>query len=410
MSAQLAIIFAYHYPPENAIGGLRPFRFRKYLEKRGLDCVVVTAAAGASAPGVIEVADPFSQRRGLGWHLERTFRRFVIPGAIGVQWSLRASASADAVLRARPGCKAVIFSTYPPLGTHLAALHLAWRRGIPWIADFRDPLGGESDRVLPAGARRRLSALERRVMRRARFVIANTDSAADRLRALYPHQAAKVRLIWNGFDPEARLHAEPVPDRPYRLLSHVGELYWGRTAVPILQSLARLIAQGRMDPRSVRVKLVGPADPSCLPAQDAVDAAIAQGWLELKPETVPQAEARSIAAGSDALLLIQPHTSVQVPGKLFEYLQLGRPILALVTRESPSERILEKSGIPFRCVYADSPADVQDDTIAGFFSIPTHDSAPSAWFEENFNAEFQTAALHQFMNECLEAGAVNEPA
>ena len=38
------IMIAYHFPPAPEIGGMRPFRFRKYLQRMGYRCHVVTAS------------------------------------------------------------------------------------------------------------------------------------------------------------------------------------------------------------------------------------------------------------------------------------------------------------------------------------------------------------------------------
>jgi len=75
-------------------------------------------------------------------------------------------------------------------------------------------------------------------------VIANTDAAMIKWREKFPSLNGKVQLIWNGFDPEERVQPLPVLSRYCKILSHVGELYDGRNVTPILESLARLIAQG----------------------------------------------------------------------------------------------------------------------------------------------------------------------
>ena len=61
MTPDTVLMFAYHFPPENAIGGVRPFRFYKYLSRQGLKCHVITAAAGAAdiAPGADSIPDLF---------------------------------------------------------------------------------------------------------------------------------------------------------------------------------------------------------------------------------------------------------------------------------------------------------------------------------------------------------------
>ena len=190
-------MFAFHFPPENSIGGLRPFRFYKYLSREGLKCHVITAAAGAAGivPSAVSIPDPFFEgpRGGLGWQFERAIRKLVLPGVTGIRWAFEASRAGHAFLSANPSPRTVIFSTYPPLGPHLAAWRLARRTKLPWVADFRDPMGDNPGSALTT-RRSRLVAkeLERRSVRDASVVIANTDSAAERLRRMYPEWNDKI--------------------------------------------------------------------------------------------------------------------------------------------------------------------------------------------------------------------------
>jgi hypothetical protein len=45
------------------------------------------------------------------------------------------------------------------------------------------------------------------------------------------------------------------------------------------------------------------------------------------------------------------------------------------------------------CVYPGSASEAIDDVVASFFDLPSTPMAPSAWFEEQFNAENQTRML-----------------
>jgi glycosyltransferase involved in cell wall biosynthesis len=396
MTEHIVLIFAYHFPPENEIGGARPFRFSKYLSRLGYTCRVFTAAdqTGRDDSNTEYVPDPFvaHPRRGLGWQVERAIRRAVLPAELGTRWSYFAFRAARAYIRAHKGVRFTCFSTFPPLGPHLAAYQLARAEGVPWIADFRDPF---PERVIKGLSLQRqvYGWLERVIARRADAVIANTDAAMVRWREKFPDLNGKVQLIWNGFDPEERIQALPILLRDYNVLSHVGELYAGRNVTPILESIARLIAAGRLPARRARVQLIGPAETEALPNQEFLDRSRAEGWLELVNKQIHQGEALKIARSSDRLLLIQPQSTTQVPGKLFEYLQIGRPILAFIQPNSPSERLLERSGVPYRCVYPGSSPVAIDDTVASFFDLSSTAVAPSPWFEANFNAEHQTQML-----------------
>jgi hypothetical protein len=399
MTDHVVLIFAYHYPPENKVGGARPFRFSKYLSRLGYTCRVFTASeqTDRNDPNTEYVPDPFvtHSRRSLSWQIERAIRRVLLPGDVGMHWSYHAFRAARAYIRAHPSTRVTIFSTFPPLGPHLAAWQLSRCEGLPWIADLRDPfpvgLGNKSSRLFQDRVYR---WMERLTGRRADAVIANTDGAMDQWRERFPSLNGKLQLIWNGFDPEERVVPLRGSSGDCRVLSHTGELYGGRIVAPILESIARLIAAGRLSSRSVRVRLIGPVEAGALPDQKLLRRARAEGWLELVTERIPQREALEITRSSDGLLLLQSHSSTQVPGKLFEYLQIGRPILAFIQPGSPSERLIEQSGVPYRCVYPGSAPEVVDDTVAGFFSLPATAVPASPWFEEHFNVEHQTWTLH----------------
>ncbi len=134
-------------------------------------------------------------------------------------------------------------------------------------------------------------------------------------------------------------------------------------------------------------------NPEALPNQKFLDHARSVGWLELVAHQVSKQVASKIARSSDGLLLVQPQSATQVPGKLFEYLQIGRPILAFVQQDSPSERLLAQSGVPYRCVYPGSAPREVDDIVAGFFRLSSEPVAASPFFEEQFNAEYETGQL-----------------
>lgn len=399
MNEHIVIIFAYHFPPEEVIGGARPFRFAKYLSRLGYKCRVFTAAERSdyADPIAVTVRDPFfaRQRRGFGWRFERMFRKFLLPGDLGLEWSYRAFRAAREYVEAHPGVPITILSTFPPLGTHLAAWQLAHDKKYCWIADYRDPMRNQRPEEPISRLHRRMDRwLEHILLRSSDAVIANTDGAMVELQKEFPLIASKVHLIWNGFDPEARIHALPVRHQSRWTLAHVGELYKGRTASPILESVARLIAGRRIPSTSVRVRLCGTAEPGTLPNKEFLDRASSEGWLELRTKQIPKSEALQIIQSANALLLLQPQSALQVPGKLFELLQIGRPILAFVQRNSPSERVLEQCGVPYRCVYPDSTTEAIDKTVVEFLNLPSDVISAKPWFEEHFNSEQQTQQLH----------------
>jgi hypothetical protein len=100
-----------------------------------------------------------------------------------------------------------------------------------------------------------------------------------------------------------------------------------------------------------------------------------------------------ILAQADGLLLLQLQTDTQVPSKLFEYICIGRPILALLHRSSPVTQILRNSGVPHVCIHADDEPELIDHKLIDFLRLPTSSVPYNEWFKGNFTAEYQIRAL-----------------
>lgn len=378
-------LLAFYYPPEATSGAARPARFAKYLPEFGIHAVPVTRQeASASVPRRVTA---FSRAL-------RLFQRVALPFNENLPWLPYGIHRGSELYKAHPDL--CVFSTSPPIVTQLAALTLKRRFGVRWIADMRDPMANN-----PFRKSRRASAylkwLESAVLKHADVVIANTDGLKQMLSSTYPAHAGKIVTIWNGYDPAKPLQAAPLAPKPYHVISHVGTLYGARHPGALLRSVDRLISSGRLDPKVIRIRLAGPIEEMQMRTDAPPFTSLqAQGCLEVQSQTIPNAEAQRIMAESEYLLLLdlnESDFSVQVPAKIFEYIQIGRPILCFTTEGSPTESILANAGIPHRCVYASDSPERMDACIAEFFALPTDPQPASPWFLETFDARRQTGLL-----------------
>ena len=391
MSRPAVLMIAFHYPPCKAVGGLRPRRFVRYLGRLGFN-VRVIAAGDEHRPSTI---DNVQRLRGdleesIPTFLEKVCRRLFWPHGWGAAWALATVWHARRFIQ---GSRPILISTAPPLATHFAAYILKRQHGLRWIADFRDPFVGHRG---PAGLGRFDKRIENGIFRRADAIVANTDVVADLWRRQYPEFAHKIHVIWNSLDPEDGLRAEPIPQRTHKALVHVGALYGGRHPGPLLGSFERLAERHWLDSHPVRIRLVGSLEESTLPEPRLFQRLIDSGWMECTP-SIPRAAARQIMSEADYLLLLDVlegfSAGLQVPSKLFEYVRIGRPILACTTRDSALERVLSQSGVPHTMLYSDDPEEAIDRKVVEFFSLPTNPTQPSPEFESRFSIEAQGSRL-----------------
>jgi hypothetical protein len=391
------LLIAYWYPPENESGALRPARFSKYLPRHGFNSHVLAAplSSGLELAGNVHRTQSEQQLAPRGWRaLLGQMAQRAAPYNDRLEWVTPAYESARQL--ASETHFAAIVSTSPPLACHLVAWLLAKRNQLPWIADFRDPLVGNPFRT------RRLGKLydrmiERRIVARASAIVVNTDTALDAFARRYPKFQHKLHLIWNGYDPQDDLQAAPIAPRRYKLLAHFGALYGARHPGIVLHSLERLIRGGRVDPDTVRVRLVGSIDrDEAWLKSGAFTFLRERRCLEYTEATVPREQAREEMTRADYLLLLdlnQLAAGVQVPAKLFEYVRVGRPVLALTTRNSPVQRILSGAQTPHVCIYVDDAEAEIDRNVREFLDLPTAPVAPSRWFHEQFDSVAQTSLL-----------------
>jgi glycosyltransferase involved in cell wall biosynthesis len=221
-----------------------------------------------------------------------------------------------------------IYSTSPPESSHLAALTVRRRTGLPWVADFRDPWMNlylfKPPTPFHAAAHR---TMERRVCEEAHAVVA-TRWHEDHMKKTYPG-AAGVTRISNGYDAaEARAVASGEPPRDRFRITHAGMLTQNRTAIPFLRGLRALLAKRPAIRPKLEVVFAGAREDR---NEEAVTS-LGLGDVVKFCDTLPHDETLQLERCSHILLLIKhinPDYSGMVPGKLYEYIGARRPVLAL---------------------------------------------------------------------------------
>jgi glycosyltransferase involved in cell wall biosynthesis len=178
-------------------------------------------------------------------------------------------------------------------------------------------------------ATRAAEILERTVVRRADAIVFTTRTNMEENRAFYGSAlAGKFHLVRNGCDrAEFEGLTPPARDDRFTIL-HAGSMYGGRRPSTFLKAIASLRDRGVIDARSFCFRQMGRV------ALAGFDLATESARLGLQGlvETVATQPRRDVLRemmGASCLLLLQPGTTVSIPGKLFEYFAAGRPILAI---------------------------------------------------------------------------------
>jgi glycosyltransferase involved in cell wall biosynthesis len=306
----------------------------------------------------------------------------------------------------------LIFATMSPFESGEVARRLSKRLGIPWVADLRDPWALDEMQVYPTAFHRQADMLKmERLLSTAALIIMNTPEATSALRAAFPRLRNKtVVTIPNGFDQSD--FSAPVTERrdgKFRIV-HSGYLHTDNGVELRKRGICRLLggAQSGVDilTRSHTVLL------------DAVER-----WRALRPEIVDDLEIvfagktseqdRAVVNESGItslvrfpgyishkssvnlvrtadLLFLPMHNlpagrrSRIVPGKTYEYMATGRPILAAAP-DGDARDFLSQCGTAMIC---------RPDDAAGMIQIL--DKTYRAWKSKQSVRRCNEAFVNQF--------------
>jgi glycosyltransferase involved in cell wall biosynthesis len=172
----------------------------------------------------------------------------------------------------------------------------------------------------------------------ADLVICNTERLRESFCASYKAlPAERFFTLTNGFDDVSDLSPPQDTGRRERVALHLGDIYGGRRIDTFCAALGRLWETGRLN-ESWRVLFLGGFDPGV--AEEALRdlPKEARSRIRFEPR-VGWRLGQQALRNADVLLLFQAGTGVQVPAKFYEYLQTGKPILAVAPRSATTDAV-----------------------------------------------------------------------
>ncbi len=221
----------------------------------------------------------------------------------------------------------VIVATGPPFHVFVAGYWLARTFGCRLVLDYRDEWTlslydfvtskGDSDQ-----------RWEARCLQQADQVILTTRSFQENLCARYPVPglSSKCQVVPNGWDPPG----DPAPGHVDKaaegklVIMHAGTLGEPTRVGPFLRTLEQLIGAEPGLRQRLLLRFVGQKRDG----EDAVLAGFKYPEMIDSVPVVPQPEAARLLRTADILLLLVDKRCIRTrPGRLYEYLAAGKPIL-----------------------------------------------------------------------------------
>ncbi len=415
------LIITYYWPPSGGGGVMRWLKMSKYLPEFGWNPVVYTpenpdasvrdeSLSAEIHPATEIIKTPIWEPYGIfrkftGIKKEEKLAVGFISDASSGNWKNRLSVFVrgnflipdprkfwvkpsvkflTAYLEKKP--VDLIVSTGPPHSMHLIALALKKKLNIPWIADFRDPWTDIYfyDKLhLTRRGDKKHRKLELKVLENADFV---TTVSPDWAKILKKTPAIKVKLINNGYDHVDFEDLNVTPDADFSI-AHFGVLNGDRNPTILWKALGELCKEDSEFKNLLKIRLIGQADGLIIHEieENGLGGNLVQiGYL-------PHREGLRELAKSKILLLpniIASNVKGVIPGKMYEYMALKRPILAVGKTDSDIAGIISETQAGIAVEFDDF--DAMKQALKNFFEL----------YKEN-KLEIQPVGVEQYSRKNL---------
>jgi glycosyltransferase involved in cell wall biosynthesis len=350
------LMIAFHFPPMTGSSGIqRTLRFARYLPQFGWEPLILSASPRAyerrgddqiEEPAVVQRAFALDAARHLA--VRGRYPAWIARPDRWISWWIGAvPAGLTMIRRYRPQA---IWSTFPIATAHKIGHTLHRLSGLPWIADFRDPMAQDG---YPADPKtwKSFKRIEERALRQAAFSVFVTSGAARAYRTRYPDlPCERITVIENGYDEEVfeRVSnrggvAGPASAHTITLV-HSGIVYpVERDPTQLFQALRTMLDAGRLTPGRLRLRLRASTYESLLGR--LIGTYRLSDIVELAPPIPYEDALKEMLSASGLLVLQARNCNDQIPAKVYEYLRCRRPILALTDPSGETAALLRRAGM-----------------------------------------------------------------
>lgn len=366
------LYIVYYYPPLGGSGVQRGVKFSKYLPDSGWESLILTPnphwvkhPKDKSLLGDVRPDQKIFRCFTLDAHwLYKVFWGLRLPQV--VTWLMFNIFIPDAEILWLPFAKLklkqviksekpdLVFISGPPFSPMLLGKWIRKHYGIPYIVSFRDDWSqGQSrlDNPPPPRFLHYERKLEHSVLTNADHVVVVNRAYKRDFLSLYPElPQTKFSVITNGYDEnDFKAVKTTTPKDPTKLrIVHPGVLFARRHPGKIWQAIVNLVKAGKINPEKLRIEIYGRNFASFV-FRGFEDDPIIRKVVQIHPY-LPHDKTIDLICQADILLLFSgpgAKSDAELPGKLFEYLRAGKPILGVVHPEGVCAEILlqAKSGV-----------------------------------------------------------------
>lgn len=357
------LIIANQFPPMGGSGVQRSVKFVKHLRSFGYEPVVFTREEGnmplkdetllKDIPQGVKIyrTKPYElpEMQGIMRIPGKVLGKFVIPDTARF-WMHFSKKKVLEVIK-NEGID-LIYTTSAPYSDHLLGLYIKKKMpDIKWVVDFRDEWTNNPytlDNPYNPVRTNIEKKMEAQVLNTADMLITNTPVMRENFVKNHNLKGDNFYVIPNGYDVEdfKDMDCENKPNNDRLTMVYTGALYGRRKPDTFFEALKELKDEGKIDGSKLKVKLIGNYHKDRLQAQ--IDSYGLTEQFEIVGY-VPHNVCIKHQIDADVLVLIEGSgrgANAFYTGKIFEYMNTNRPVLAILPEGAAAELVEEsKIGI-----------------------------------------------------------------
>lgn len=241
----------------------------------------------------------------------------------------------------------IVFATGSPWTAFLAGFLLKKICNKPLVIDYRDPWNDNPfyENSKTSRFKKISRALENIIVKNSDAIVTNTNKFENTLKKRFP-DISKIFTVYNGYsnnDIENIGRNSTLDKRNEFILTHAGALYGHRTIENFLYAIMTLV---KIDTKyeTIRFQLIGIDEKTKTSAIKILGEEFATKYCYFS-ERVSHKECLSRLSESDCLIIFQQGTINQVPRKIFEYMALEKPIIAITDDCGETAQIIKRHSV-----------------------------------------------------------------
>lgn len=370
------LILSFYFPPDNAIGGQRPYAFAKYLSDYNWTPIVITAnkniendrseidydfqifdtkyidpankykkLMGKDPQDNIVDSNSISKKNDKSLEIYKYIRDFLLYPDRAKGWNEKHIFDIISDILKKEKIKFII-STGPPQSSHILAYKIYKKFDIPYILDFRDlwylnPYRYENNIILKYLDK----IIEKKVVDSSNAIITVSKTWSNWLKKCYPNK--KINCIRNGYDLEefSKLNkkAKPENKKPPIIITYAGSLYDGKRNIePLFQALKSLKEKKYFKKNELKFVFFGSEINLVV---ELVNKYSLEMNVEIKGYKNRNVVLNYLNNKTDILLFLNWDNKKEkgtIAGKLYEYFAINKPILGIGYKFGEASDLINK--------------------------------------------------------------------